>query len=166
MKLQMTEEEIVKKYKGNPCDKHIQILAELNGVKAFQIKRILAKHGLMPEPEAPKKRGPKGKTNESEKETSAEQTLNDIKEIESSKVPSASGKIELHGKVITPIPAYLIPEEIKKLCEYRLEEINVEILSLCNEIDKRSAEREAIKKFLRGEFRDEPKNGIHGPLQP
>lgn len=164
MKMQMTEEEIIKKYKGNPTEKHINILADLNAVKPYVIKRILAKAGLMEEPAAPKKRGKKPKAEQNEKIQEADKTLNDIEKIESTKTISVRGEMPPQAEIVTPVPVYLIPEQIKKLCEYRLEEINVEILSLCDEIDKRSDEREQIKAFLRGEFKHEPEDGIHGPI--
>ena len=41
--MEMTEEEIVKKYQKNPQAKTINILADLNGCQAYEIKRILAK---------------------------------------------------------------------------------------------------------------------------
>lgn len=160
MNLVMTEDEIIKKYKANPTDKHINILAELNGCKAYNIKRVLAKAGLMEEPKSPgRKKGDSAKKNQE-----ADKVLNDIKEIESNKTISVREELPLQTDVLTPIPTYLIPERIKKLLEYRLEEIYVEIDELCSEIDKRRDEREEIKAFLRGEFKSEPKNGIHGQI--
>lgn len=160
MKMQMTEEEIIKKYKGNPTEKHISILADLNAVKPYVIKRILAKAGLMEEPAAPGRKKSKKTQNVQE----ADKTLNDIEKIESNKTISVKGEMPLQTEVITPIPVYLIPDGIRKLLEYRLDEINVEILSLCDEIDRRSDEREMIKAFLKGEFKHEPEDGIHGPI--
>lgn len=55
--MEMTEEEIVKKYTNNPQTKTINILADLNGVQAFEIKRILGKAGVYePKPGRPKKK--------------------------------------------------------------------------------------------------------------
>lgn len=158
--MEMREEEIISKYRANPTEKHINILADLNGVKPYVIKRILAKAGLMEEPAAPGRKKSKKTQNVQE----ADKTLNDIEKIESTKTISVKGEMPPQAEIVTPVPVYLIPEQIKKLCEYRLEEINVEILSLCDEIDKRSDEREQIKAFLRGEFKHEPEDGIHGPI--
>ena len=44
--MEMTEEEIVKKYQKNPQAKTINILADLNGCQAYEIKRILGKAGV------------------------------------------------------------------------------------------------------------------------
>ena len=160
MKMEMSDEEIISKYKANPTEKHINVLADLNAVKPYVIKRILAKAGLMEEPAAPGRK----KKAEPQKVQEADKTLDDIEKIESNKTISVRGEMPLVSEMIQPVPVYLIPDGIRKLCEYRLEEINVEIMKYCDEIDKRSDERETIKAFLKGEFKDEPKNGIHGAL--
>ena len=158
--MEMREEEIISKYKANPTEKHINILADLNGVKPYVIKRILAKAGLMEEPKAPgRKKGEKTQKNQE-----ADKTLMDIEKIESNKTISVKGEMPLLAEVIQPVPVYLIPDGIRRLCEYRLDEINTEILNLCTEIDKRSDERETIKAFLKGEFKHEPEDGIHGQI--
>jgi predicted RNA binding protein YcfA (HicA-like mRNA interferase family) len=45
--MQMTEEEICKRFKRNGCYKeHITILAQLNAVDVIVIEKILSKNGL------------------------------------------------------------------------------------------------------------------------
>lgn len=152
MKLAMTEEEIIKKYKSNPCEKHIGILADLNAVKPYVIKRILADAGLMEQPKAPGRK--KGSKTQNIQE--ADKTLSNIEKNESIKTISVRGDMPV-TEVVMPVPKYLIPDGIRKLCEHRIQEINVEMMSLCDEIDMRNAEREEIKAFLKGDFH-EPKN--------
>lgn len=158
--MEMTEQEIIAKYKANPTDKHINVLADLNAVKPYVIKRILAKAGLMEEPKVPGRK----KGVEKEKNQEADKTLKDIEKLECNKTISVKGKMPLPAEVIQPVPVYLIPDGIRKLCEYRLDEINVEIMKYCDEIDKRSDEIETIKAFLKGEFKHEPEDGIHGQI--
>jgi hypothetical protein len=68
--MEMTEEEIIKKYKNNPQAKTINILADLNGCQAYEIKRILGKAGVyIPKAGRPKK-------------DKADETIEKIDEIE------------------------------------------------------------------------------------
>ena len=70
--MEMTEEEIIKKYKNNPQAKTINILADLNGCQAYEIKRILGKAGVyIPKAGRPKK-------------DKADETIEKIDEIEQS----------------------------------------------------------------------------------
>ena len=70
--MEMTEEEIIKKYKNNPQAKTINILADLNGCQAYEIKRILGKAGVyIPKAGRPKK-------------DKADETIEQINEIEQS----------------------------------------------------------------------------------
>lgn len=160
--MEMSNDEIIRKYEANPTEKHINILADLNGCKPYEIKRILGGAGLIEPPKEPKKRGPKPKA-QSQINQKQEPILQDETEKES--IKSESARVEMRTEVIpkvaTPIPKYLIPEKIRELCEARLDEINVEIMALCNEIDRRSDEREEIKSFLRGEFKN-AQDGVYG----
>ena len=143
-KLEMTEEEICKKYKGNPSEKHIKILAELNGVPIYRIKRILAAHGCIEE----EKGG--DKTQEIQE---ADKTLIDNNEKNGIKNDFCEVKLS--------IPA--LPEAIKRLVDLRIDEINQEVIILCDQIDRLSDERNELKAFLRGESNEE--NGIYGKVQ-
>lgn len=162
--MEMSNDEIIKKYEANPTEKHINILADLNGCKLYEIKRILGHAGLIEPPKEPKKRGPKPKA-QSQINQKQEPILQDETEKES--IKSESARVEMRAEVIpevaTPIPKYLIPEKIRELCEARLDEINVEIMALCNEIDRRSDERKEIKSFLRGEFKN-AQDGVYGEV--
>ena len=50
--MQMSEEEICYRYRINGCygEKHIVILAQLNGCSCKEIAEILRKNGLIPKP--------------------------------------------------------------------------------------------------------------------
>lgn len=162
--MEMTEEEIVKKYKNNPQAKTINILADLNGCHAYEIKRILGKAGVnIPKAGRPKKDKADEtieKINKIESQNEqiskrSEEPLNDtiLKAIQKDE-PLPEEK-PLQSTVIEPVKEYMIPEVIRQLCEEEIENIGIRIMNICDEADRLSARREEIKKFLQGQFKGE-----------
>ena len=160
--MEMTEEEIIKKYKNNPQAKTINILADLNGCQAYEIKRILGKAGVyIPKAGRPKKDKADetiekiDEIEQSQNSKRSDEPLNDtiLKAIQ--KDESLPEEKPLQSTVIEPVKEYMIPEVIRQLCEEEIENIGIKIMNICDEADRLSAKREAIKKFLQGQFKGE-----------
>lgn len=156
--MEMTEAEIVKKYQKNPQAKTINILADLNGCQAYEIKRILGKAGVY----VPKA----GRL----KKDKADETIEKIDEIEQSQISKRSDEslndnilkaiqkdeplqeeIRLQSTVIEPIKEYMIPDVVRQVIEVEIENIGIRIMNICDEADRLSARREELKAFLKGE---------------
>lgn len=142
--MEMTEEEIVRKYKSNPKPGTISIIADLNGCKEYEIKRILDKNGFdIPKPGRKKK-------------TQADKTIEKINELEMQNFKrSESSKNDIsqnesNKNESLPVDKSL-PEVVVSVIEEELERINVRIMNICDEADALSARREELKRFLKGE---------------
>lgn len=144
--MEMTNDEIIRKFKANPTKEHIKILAELNAEPLYKIKRILADAGLEPEDA------------KSKKNQLSEPTLKDKETKVSLKSEPASDKIKpqmvSHFGETTELP-----EVVVRAIDTRLSELDHEILMLYNQADKLSDEKKVLKAFLRGENYE--KNGVH-----
>lgn len=158
--MEMTEAEIVKKYKNNPQVKTINILADLNGCQAYEIKRILGKAGVyIPKAGRPKKDKADETIEKIEKIESqneqiskrSEESLNDniLKAIQ--KDEPLQEEIRLQSTVIQPIKEYMIPDVVRQVLEVEIENIGIRIMNICDEADRLSARREELKAFLKGE---------------
>lgn len=158
--MEMTEEEIVKKYRNNPQAKTINILADLNGCQAYEIKRILGKAGVyIPKAGRPKKDKADETIEKIEKIESqneqiskrSEEPLNDniLKAIQ--KDEPLQEEIRLQSTVIEPIKEYMIPDVVRQVLEVEIENIGIRIMNICDEADRLSARREELKAFLKGE---------------
>lgn len=158
--MEMTEEEIVKKYKNNPRAKTINILADLNGCQAYEIKRILGKAGVyIPKAGRPKKdkademieKIDKIESQNEQISKRSEESLNDniLKAIQ--KDEPLQEEIRLQSTVIEPIKEYMIPDVVRQVLEVEIENIGIRIMNICDEADRLSARREELKAFLKGE---------------
>jgi hypothetical protein len=158
--MEMTEDEIVKKYQANPKPGTITLIADLNGVRDYEIKRILGKAGVLPlkKPGRPKKE--------------PEATLEKIDEIESSqneiktkqneplnpKILEAIHKNDslpeakpLQSIIVEPIKEYMVPEVVKEVINEELDRISARMIEICDEADELNARRNKLKAFLKGE---------------
>lgn len=149
----MTNDEIIRKYKANPTAKHIQVLADLNGVRVYEIKVILAEAGLMEMPE-PKKRG--RKTGQSQTTQKSETTL----DHEEKKVTL---KVDLQEEKLMAEPASKIPEEVTRLIDERIAECQRLIKMHYDVADQLADEIGVLKDFKKGKA-NEPEDGIHRPI--
>ena len=158
--MEMTEEEIVKKYTNNPQTKTINILADLNGVQAYEIKRILGKAGVYePKPGRQRKTAPE-KTLEkideiegakSGKKTKSDETLNP-KILEAiHKDDSLPEKKPIQEVIVEPIKQYIVPEVVKEVIQEEFDRISARMIEICDEADRLNARREELKAFLKGE---------------
>lgn len=158
--MEMTEEEIVKRYQNNPQAKTINILADLNGCQAYEIKRILGKAGIdIPKSGRPKKENAdkileKIDKIESQKEQISkrgEKPLDDkiLKAIQ--KDEPLQEEIKLQSIIVEPIKEYMIPDVVKDVINEELDRISARMIEICDEADKLNTRREELKAFLKGE---------------
>ena len=158
--MEMTEDEIVKKYQKNPQAKTINILADLNGCQAYEIKRILGKAGVyIPKAGRPKKdkademieKIDKIESQNEQISKRSDEPLNDniLKAIK--KDEPLQEEIKLQSTVIEPIKEYMIPDVVRQVLEVEIENIGIRIMNICDEADRLSARREELKAFLKGE---------------
>ncbi len=157
--MEMTEGEIVKKYQNNPSAKTINILADLNGCQAYEIKRILGKAGIdIPKQGRPKKENAdkileKIDKIESQKEQiskKSEEPLDDkiLKAIQ--KDEPLQEKIKLQSIIVEPVKEYMIPDVVKDVINEELDRISARMIEICDEADKLNERREELKAFLKG----------------
>ena len=142
--MEMTRDEIIKKFKANPTREHIKILAELNAEPPYVIKRILAEAGLDVE--------------QSKKNQKSEPILKDEQKKVSIKSEPVSD--EIRPKTVSHFgqkPDY--PEVVVRAIEVRCSELDNQILSLYNQADKLSDEKKVLRAFLKGETYE--KDGVH-----
>ena len=155
--MEMTEEEIVKKYSNNPQAKTINILADLNGVQAYEIKRILGKAGVYepkhgrPRKTAPEKTLEKIEELETGKTTKSEEPLKPKVNEAIHKDDSLLEKKPIQEVIVEPIKQYMVPEVVKELIQEEFDRISARMIEICDEADRLNARREELKAFLKGE---------------
>lgn len=145
--MEMTEDEIVKKYLNEPTNSNITLIADLNGTQPYVIKTLLEKKGVFQKIEKTK--------SDSTKRNKKEKTA--IKEAESLE--------ETKSEVVTIYPVELIPEAVKGLTEAKIRENRAKIEYHCEEINRLNDENNELLAFLKGEKYDGDKDRIHREVQ-
>lgn len=155
--MEMKDDEIVKSYLRNPKREHIDILAQLNDCKAYQIESILRKNGVeFPEK---KKAGRPPKKLEEQKVTSDDAVKKDDSEELTIKVDLDEEKIEVQK----PVPKYLIPQIVQDMTNEKIETLQKQIMFYCDKIDELTAQKNELQLFLRGEWNGK-ENKLHGEV--
>lgn len=144
--MEMTEDEIVKKYLNEPTNSNITLIADLNGTQPYVIKTLLEKKGVFQKIEKTK--------SDSTKRNKKEKTA--IKEAESLE--------ETKSEVVTIYPVELIPEAVKGLTEAKIRENRAKIEYHCEEINRLNDENNELLAFLKGEKYGD-KDRIHREVQ-
>ena len=159
--MEMTKNEIVKKYKDRPTFQRMQELADLNGTTTKIIRDILRSGGYADDelPEAKKSPGrPKRKKEIPEKP--ADEILQRIDETLNNKI------VDLGNKDIVSLaekPSFTIPKAVIDMCNEKIQEINRKIGIHADIIDKLNNERNELIEFLdRGEKNET--EGIYGQV--
>ena len=155
--MEMNEKEIVKSFLRNPKREHIDILAQLNDCKAYQIESILRKNNVeFPEKE---KAGRPPKKLEEQNVTSDEAVKKDDSEELTIKVDLDEEKIEVQK----PVPKYLIPQIVQDMTNEKIEGLQKQIMFYCDKIDELTAQKNELQLFLKGEW-DGEKNKLFGQV--
>lgn len=144
--MEMTEDEIVKKYLNEPTNSNITLIADLNGTQPYVIKTLLEKKGVLQKVE--KTKSDATKSNKKEKKAT--------KEAESFE--------ETKSEVVTAYPVELIPEAVKGLTEAKIRENRAKIEYHCEEINRLNDENNELLAFLKGEDHGD-KDRIHREVQ-
>lgn len=144
--MEMTEDEIVKKYLNEPTNQNITLIADLNGTQPYIIKTILEKKGAL---------------KKVEKTTSEATKSNKAKKTDSKKT---SVLVETREEEPKTYPVELIPQAVKSLTEAKIRENRAKIEYHCLEIDKLNDENNELTAFLKGEFYGD-KDGIHWEVE-
>lgn len=151
--MEMTKQEILKKYFQNPCSKQITIIADLNGCERKEIMAIL-KECEVKLPKISSER-PKKNAAQSKKNSSSEEIKKDDLSKSQIKVNLDEQKIEVKEQ---PVPKYLIPDSIRKITQEKIEEIQRTMFIYYDKLDNLNREKSELENFLKGEFRDGTKN--------
>lgn len=133
--MEMTEDEIVKKYLNEPTNSNITLIADLNGTQPYVIKTLLEKKGVLQKVE----------------KTKSEPTKNDKNKKTDNKKPSVPVETENKPEVKC-YPVELIPAAVKSLTEAKIRENRAKIVYHCEEIDKLNDENNELTAFLKGEL--------------
>ena len=144
--MEMTEDEIVKKYLQDPTTTNITLIADLNGTQPYVIKTLLDKKGVL----------------KSTKNTKSDATKSNKKEKTATK--EAESLEETKSEVVTIYPVELIPEAVKVLTEAKIRENRAKIEYHCEEINRLNDENNELLAFLKGE-RYGDKDRIHREVQ-
>lgn len=144
--MEMTEDEIVKKYLNEPTNQNITLIADLNGTQPYIIKTLLEKRGVL-------------KT--VEKTTRGATKSNKSKKTDSKKTPVL---VETREEEPKTYPVELIPQAVKSLTEAKIRENRAKIVYHCEEIDKLNEENGELTAFLKGELYGD-KDGIHWEVE-
>ena len=144
--MEMTEDEIVKKYLQDPTATNITLIADLNGTQPYVIKTLLDKKGVL----------------KSTKNTKSDATKSNKKEKTATK--EAESLEETKSEVVTVFPVELIPEAVKGLTESKIRENRAKIEYHCEEINRLNEENNELLAFLKGE-RYGDKDRIHREVQ-
>lgn len=147
--MEMTNQEIVKKYFQNPCSKQITVIADLNGCERKEIIKIL-RDCQVELPRIPSGR-PKKNIASGKKICSAERTKKDEIQNSQIKVCLDEQKIEVKEQ---PVPKYLIPESIRKITQAKIDEIQRTMFIYYDKLDELNKEKKELESFLKGDFRD------------
>lgn len=159
--MEMTEQEIVKKYQANPKPSQISIIADLNGCKEYEIKRILGKAGVYvaKKPGRPKKstqdetleKIDEIESAQSKKNTKSEEPLNPkiLEAIQKDDSPSVNKPLQ--SIIVEPIKEYMVPEVVKEVINEELDRISARMIEICDEADELNSRRNKLKAFLKGE---------------
>ena len=151
--MEMSNQEIVKRYKDNPGIKQIGILADLNGCSRIEIYEILHDAGLeVKQPGRP----PKEKKQEEQPKTvikscSEVVSQDSLKDLDI-KVSLDEQKIKLCNP--QPVPKYLIPDSVKKMTQDRIDACVRLIISHTETIDALNREKLELENFLKGDFKE------------
>lgn len=151
--MQMTNEEIVRRFKNNPTKEHIKALADLNCVKEYEIKRILGNAGII-EVKEKKKPGPKPKKSQENQET--EGTLNHNEK-------KVTLKVDLEKEKLLPEEESNLPVEVLDLIDNLIADCERLIKTYYDAADKLGDEIKILKDFKKGKVH-ESENGLHRPL--
>lgn len=147
--MEMSKQEIVKKYFQNPCSKQITIIADLNGCERKDIIKILRECKV----ELPKIGIGRPKKN-------AAQTKNNssTKGIKNNDLEKSQIKVNLDEQKIEvtemPVPKYLIPDYVRKITQEKIDEIQRTMFIYYDKLDALNKEKKELEKFLKGEFTD------------
>ena len=144
--MEMTEDEIVKKYLNEPTNSNITLIADLNGTQPYVIKTLLEKKGVLQKVE--KTKSDATKSNKKEKTATKE----------------AESLEETKSEVVTIYPVELIPEAVKGLTEAKIRENRAKIEYHCEEINRLNDENNELLAFLKGESYGD-KDRIHREVQ-
>ena len=144
--MEMTEDEIVKKYLNEPTNSNITLIADLNGTQPYVIKTLLEKKGVLQKVE--KTKSDATKSNKKEKTATKE----------------AESLEETKSEVVTAYPVELIPEAVKGLTEAKIRENRAKIEYHCEEINRLNDENNELLAFLKGESYGD-KDRIHREVQ-
>lgn len=130
--MEMTETEIIKKYKEAPSLSRIQMIADLNGCTTKEIREILRSSGESVK--EPKKRGSKPKKN-----TKADATKKD----DTTKTSSKAEPVEVEK----PAESISIPVVVLEMCQERINYTNRQISAFIESIDQLNLQREELIEF-------------------
>lgn len=130
--MEMTETEIIKKYKEAPSLSRIQMIADLNGCTTKEIRDILRSSG-----ESIKE--PKKKTSKPKKNTKADATKKD----DTTKTSSKAEPVEVEK----PAESISIPVVVLEMCQERINYTNRQISAFIESIDQLNLQREELIEF-------------------
>lgn len=130
--MEMTETEIIKKYKEAPSLSRIQMIADLNGCTTKEIRDILRNSGESIK--EPKKRASKPKKN-----TKAETTKKD----DTKKTSNKAEPVEVEK----PAESISIPVVVLEMCQERINYTNRQISAFIESIDQLNLQREELIEF-------------------
>ncbi len=147
--MEMSKQEIVKKYFQNPCSKQITIIADLNGCERKDIIEILRECKV----ELPKigTGRPKKNAAQTKNNSSTKGIKNNDLEKSQIKVNLEEQKIEVKEM---PVPKYLIPDYVRKITQEKIDEIQRTMFIYYDKLDALNKEKKELEKFLKGEFTD------------
>ena len=150
----LNKKEIIRAYKDRPNAKRIQEIADLNGVTANTIRKILHDAGedvAVFGPGRPKM----SDTKEAAARTllEADKVLKDESEEKCIKTEPVEGKMQDET----------VPQVVIDLCHERIANINRQIQVYIEQVDKLNCERNDINDFLERDGHGD-KNGVHGQV--
>ena len=160
--MEMSANEIIRKYKDRPTFQRMQELADLNGTTTKVIRDILRAGGYE-ENELPAAKNSQGRPKKKTEtpESPADQILQSIDATLSHNNQKESIKNNL---ILDEKPNVTIPKVVIDMCNDKIQEINRKIGIHSDIIDSLNNERNELIDFLnRGEKNE--KEGIYGEVQ-
>lgn len=145
MRMEMTKDEIVKKYREKPSFTRIQLIADLNGCTTKEIREVLRSTGEEIDANDKPKSKKVPSTNKTKKDKTEKESIKDI---------------PLEDKMHTSI-VYDIPQVVVEMCQEKINFINRQIDAYVEAINQLNDDRNELIDFIaKGEKRDES-NELH-----